>query len=60
MTDLPTPDTLATAAAIPVVKKTLDGLAATLRRGAGAIAKHVLDRTIANLQIGFAPYLRLY
>jgi hypothetical protein len=58
MTDLVTPDTLATAAAIPVVKKALDSLAATLHRGAGAIAKRVLDRTIANLQIGFAPYLQ--
>jgi hypothetical protein len=58
MTDLITPDTLATAAAIPVVKKALDGLAATVRRGAGAIAKRVLDRAIANLQIGFAPYLQ--
>jgi hypothetical protein len=55
MTDLISP--VAMAAAYPVVKKTLDGLAPTIRKGAGAIAKHLVDKAIANFQIGFGPYL---
>jgi hypothetical protein len=54
MTDLMTPVAIA---AYPVVKKALDGLAPTIRRGAGAIAKNLIDKAIANFQIGFAPYL---
>ena len=55
MTDLISP--VAAAAAYPIVKKTLDGLAPTIRKGAGAIAKHIIDKAIANFQLGFAPYL---
>src|SRR5260370_34478193 len=56
MTDLLSTDTLAAAA--PVVKKALDALAPTIRRGAAALGKHLVDRIIANLQIGFTPYLQ--
>ena len=55
MTDLISP--VAAVAAYPIVKKTLDGLAPTIRKGAGAIAKHIIDKAIANFQIGFAQYL---
>jgi hypothetical protein len=54
MTDLMTPVAIA---AYPVVKKALDGLAPTIRRGAGAIAKNLIDKTIANFKLGFSPYL---
>jgi hypothetical protein len=56
MSDLLSTD--AVAAAFPIIKKALDGLAPTIRRGAGALGKTVIDRTIANLQMGFGPYLR--
>ena len=49
---------VALAATYPIVKKALDGLAPTIRKGAGTIAKHLIDKTIANFQIGFALYLR--
>src|SRR5437764_3258928 len=55
MTDLIAPIAVA---AYPAVKKALDDLAPTIRRGAGAIAKNLIDKTIASLQIGFGPYLR--
>lgn len=44
-------------AAAPIIKKALDALGPTIRRGAGSVGKNLLDRTIADLQIGFAPYL---
>ena len=57
MTDLIPPEALAAAA--PVVKEALENLAPTIRRGAGALARHILNSTIASLQIGFSPYLHL-
>ncbi len=41
----------------PVLKKALDAFAPTIRRGAGTLAKNVVDKTVASLQVGFAPYL---
>jgi hypothetical protein len=58
MIDPGSTDVLATAAAIRVVKKVFDGLATTVRRGAGAVTKRIVDKTVANLQIGFTPYLQ--
>jgi hypothetical protein len=56
MTDLVPPDVLTAAA--PVVKKALDAVAPTIRRATSALTKSLVDKTIASLQIGFAPYLR--
>src|SRR5690242_10417792 len=55
MIELPAPDVLATAT--PVIRNVLHALGPTIRRGAGHIAKRVVDSAVANLQIGFAPYL---
>ena len=31
----------------------------TIRKGATGLAKHLIDKTVANLQIGFSDYLRV-
>jgi predicted NACHT family NTPase len=54
MSDLPLPDL---AAAYPVVKEALHAFAPTIRKGAGNLARNIIDKAVASLQIGFAPYL---
>ena len=53
MTDIPF-----SSVAAPIVKKALEAAAPTIRNGAGKIAKNIIDSVIANLQIGFTPYLQ--
>lgn len=41
----------------PLIKDALSAFAPTIRKNAGGIARALVDRAVANLQIGFAPYL---
>ncbi len=40
------------------MRQALEGLGPTIRREAGSITRTLVDKAIANLKIGFAPYLR--
>ena len=42
--------------AAPVIKKALNALEPTIRKGATGLAKHLIDKAVANLQIGFSNY----
>ena len=57
MTDPSIISEVVVASGLPVIKKVFESAAPTIRRGAGKLAKHLVDKAIGNLQIGFQSYL---